>query len=106
MCPKITTHLNYSLNITVLRIKVGLNDQLKCVYHGLSIIGEKLVFTFCDNKPKRNIYRSIYSGKSQRWIILFWYKECSTINATPSTQRSLQSVLSSNTFRLQYNNHN
>ena len=30
----------------------------------------------------------------------------STINATPSTQRSLQSVLSSNTFRLQYNNHN
>ena len=84
MCPKITTHLNYSLNITVLRIKVGLNDQLKCVYHGLSIIGEKLVFTFCDNKPKRNIYRSIYSGKSQWRIILFWYKECSTINATLS----------------------
>ena len=85
---KVTTHLNYSLNITVLRMKVGLNDRLKCVYHGLSIIGEKLVFTFCVNKPKRTIYRSIYSEKSQLWIILFWYKEYSTINVTVSLSKT------------------
>ena len=81
---KVITHLNNSLNFTVLRMKVGLNDRLKCVCHGLSIIGEKIVFTFCLNLPKRNIHRNNYSEKSQLWIILFCvqriqYNKCNSI---------------------------
>ena len=80
----IATSLNYSLNATVLRIKTEMSQKMSCLYHGLSIVNEKEYVTFCGKKAKRNSHRSIYSERSQLWMILYWYKEYNTINARVS----------------------
>ena len=80
----VTTPLDLSLNVTVLRIKLEQSQWFSCVFYGLSVVWEKGFITFCGKRLKRNIHKSIYSERSPVWIVLYWYKEYNAINATVS----------------------
>ena len=80
----VTTPLDLSLNVTVLRIKLEQSQWFSCVFYGLSVVREKGFITFCGKRLKRNIHKSIYSERSPVWIVLYWYKEYNAINATVS----------------------